>query len=187
MAENEIRIAGGLLQDFTQKVFEQAGLPPQDAAIEAEVLVWANLRGIDSHGVLRIPWYLDSMEKGEMNPRPNIQTIKETAAVVYLEADRAFGPVVTVAAMKKVVEKARQVGIGWALIRNLTHQGAMAYYSLMAAHRVCRHGYCVQSTQYGAFWGQGRRAPQQSHCPGCAGGAPPAAQSRYGHQHRCRR
>ena len=97
--------------------------------------MWANLRGIDSHGVLRIPWYLDSMEKGEMNPRPNIQTIKETAAVVYLEADRAFGPVVTVAAMKKVVEKARQVGIGWALIRNLTHQGAMAYYSLMAAQQ----------------------------------------------------
>ena len=83
------------------------GVDMEDAAIEAEVLVWANLRGIDSHGVLRIPWYLDSMEKGEMNPRPNIQTIKETAAVVYLEADRAFGPVVTVAAMKKVVEKAR--------------------------------------------------------------------------------
>ena len=135
MAENEVRIAAGPLQDFTQKVFEKAGLPPQDAAIEAEVLVWANLRGIDSHGVLRIPWYLRSTEAGDMNPRPNIQTLKETPAVLYLDADRAYGPVVTVLAMQKAIEKARQVGIGWALIRNLTHQGAMAYYTELAARR----------------------------------------------------
>ena len=135
MAENEVRIAAGPLQDFTQKVFEKAGLPPQDAAVEAEVLVWANLRGVDSHGVLRIPWYLRSTEAGDMNPRPNIQTLKETPAVLYLDADRAYGPVVTVLAMQKAIEKARQVGIGWALIRNLTHQGAMAYYAQLAAQQ----------------------------------------------------
>ena len=133
MAENEMRLHWESLQDFTRKIFETAGLPPQDAAIEAEVLVWANLRGIDSHGVLRLPWYLDFAERGVMNVRPDIRVLKETPAVLYLDADRAFGPVVTVLAMEKVVEKARQVGIGWALIRNLTHQGAMAYYSLMAA------------------------------------------------------
>ncbi len=135
MAKNEVRIAAGPLQDFTQKVFEKAGLPPQDAAVEAEVLVWANLRGVDSHGVLRIPWYLRSTEAGDMNPRPNIQTLKETPAVLYLDADRAYGPVVTVLAMQKAIEKARQVGIGWALIRNLTHQGAMAYYAQLAAQQ----------------------------------------------------
>jgi ureidoglycolate dehydrogenase (NAD+) len=68
-----------------------------------------------------------------MNPRPNIQVLKETPATLFIEGDHAFGPVVTVLAMKRVIEKARQVGIGWCLIRNTTHQGAMGYYALMAA------------------------------------------------------
>jgi ureidoglycolate dehydrogenase (NAD+) len=70
-----------------------------------------------------------------MNPRPNIQVIKETPAVLFVEADRAFGPVVTVPVLERVLEKARAVGIGWALIRNLTHQGAIGYYSLLAAQQ----------------------------------------------------
>lgn len=133
MPPTEIRIAPQALEAFTRTVFTCAGLPPEDAAIEAEVLVWANLRGVDSHGVLRIPWYLDNIEKGWMNPRPHITVLKETPAVLYLDADRAFGPVVTVDAMRRVMEKARTVGIGWALLRNVTHQGAIGYYALMAA------------------------------------------------------
>ncbi len=128
-----IRIDWKALEAFTAEVFVKAGLPPQDAQLEAEVLVWANLRGIDSHGVLRIPSYLDNIDKGLMNPKPNIRVIKETPAVLFVDADRAFGPVVTVYAMERVIEKARNVGIGWALLRNNTHQGAMAYYPLMAA------------------------------------------------------
>jgi LDH2 family malate/lactate/ureidoglycolate dehydrogenase len=133
MSKPEIRVQAGALQAFTAQVFTQAGLPPEDAAIEAEVLVWANLRGVDSHGVLRIPWYLDMVDQGLMNPRPDIRTLKDTPAVLFVDADRAFGPVVTVQVMQQVMEKARTVGIGWGLIRNLTHQGAMAYYALMAA------------------------------------------------------
>ena len=134
MSKKEIRVTADALETFTTQVFAQAGLPPQDAATEAEVLVWANLRGVDSHGVLRIPWYLDMVDQGLMNPRPNIQTLKDTPAVLFVDADRAFGPVVTVKVMKQVVEKAKTVGIGWGLIRNLTHQGAMAYYALLAAN-----------------------------------------------------
>jgi LDH2 family malate/lactate/ureidoglycolate dehydrogenase len=108
-------------------------MPPEDAAMEAEVLIWANLRGIDSHGVLRLSWYLEMIEKGEMNAKPNIQTINETPAVLYVDADKALGPVATIPTMQRVMEKARSIGIGWALIRNVTHQGAMAYYAQMAA------------------------------------------------------
>ncbi|MEZ4659931.1 MAG: Ldh family oxidoreductase [Caldilineaceae bacterium] len=133
MTSADTRVHAAPLQEFTAQVFTRAGLPPADAAVEADVLVWANLRGVDSHGVLRIPWYLEMMANGQMNPNPNIQTLKETPAVLYLDADRAFGPVVTVRAMRQAIEKARAVGIGWALIRNVTHQGAMGYYSLMAA------------------------------------------------------
>ena len=128
----EVRVRPAELQEFTKAVFTAAGLPSEDAALEAEVLVWANLRGVDSHGVLRIPWYLELVDRGDINPRPTIRVEKETAATVLLDGDRAFGPVVTTVAMRRAIEKARAAGIGWAVIRNTTHQGAMAYYALMA-------------------------------------------------------
>ena len=133
MASNEVLVGGEDLKAFTAEVFTRAGLAPEDAEIEADVLVWANLRGVDSHGVLRIPWYLSHVDNGVMKTRPNIQVVKETAATILIDADQAFGPVVTTMAMRRVVEKAKNVGIGWGFIRNTTHQGAMGYYALMAA------------------------------------------------------
>jgi LDH2 family malate/lactate/ureidoglycolate dehydrogenase len=129
---SDIRIDAKILNTFTQKAFEKAGLSPEDAATEAEVLIWANLRGVDSHGVQRIPGYLDMIEKGWMNPSPNVRIIKESPAVFFMDADRGMGPIPTVQAMNLAIEKARNVGIGWGLIRNVTHQGAMGYYSEMA-------------------------------------------------------
>lgn len=129
----DIRVDGNRLRSFTAEVFEQAGLPAEDAAIEAEVLVWANLRGVDSHGVQRVAGYVRSVEAGHYNPRPDIRIERETPATMLIEADRAFGPVVTTYAMKQAIGKARKAGIGWVLIRNTTHQGAMAYYAQMAA------------------------------------------------------
>ncbi len=132
---SEILINWRDLQACTATIFERAGMPVDDAAVEAEVLVWANLRGVDSHGVQRVAGYVDAIESGHMNPRPDIRVEKETAAVVLLEADHAFGPVVTTQAMNMAIEKARDAGIGWSLIRNTTHQGAMAHYTHMAADK----------------------------------------------------
>jgi len=129
----DVYVDGDVLQTFTATVFEKAGLPPEDAAVEAEVLVWANLRGVDSHGVQRVAGYVRSVDAGHYNPRPNIQIEKETAATLLIEGDNAFGPVVTTFAMKQTIEKAREAGICWTIIRNTTHQGAMAYYAQMAA------------------------------------------------------
>lgn len=133
MSQEEIYVSWKPLKEFTKEVFVRLGMPPDDAEVGAEVLVWANLRGIDSHGVLRIPWYVQLVDSELMKPNPNIKIIKETSAIVFIDADKAFGPVVTTDAMNRVMEKAKQAGICWCLIRNLTHQGAMGYYSLMAA------------------------------------------------------
>ena len=135
MGENEVRVAWEPLQQFTQEVFVRAGLPPKDAATEAEVLIWANLRGVDSHGVQRIASYVKNMAAGYMNPQPNIRIVQETAATLLIDADHALGPVVTVWAMERAIQKAREAGIGWALLRNTTHQGAMGYYAQMAAQK----------------------------------------------------
>jgi len=133
MDTGEVRVPWQPLKAFTKEVFVRAGMPADDAEIEADVLVWANLRGVDSHGVLRIPWYVELVDKGQMNPRPNIRILKETPATLLIDADHAFGPIVTIQAMRLVMQKAHEVGIGWGLIRNTTHQGALAYYSLIAA------------------------------------------------------
>jgi ureidoglycolate dehydrogenase (NAD+) len=133
--EQQARVDWKDLQAFTARVFEGLGMPPADAATEAEVLVWANLRGVDSHGVQRIEQYSKAVDEKRMNPRPQIRIERETPATLLIEADRAFGPVVTVLAMEKVIAKAKAAGIGWALIRNTSHQGAMAYYSRMAADK----------------------------------------------------
>ena len=131
----QTRVESKTLQAFAAEVFAAVGMPREDAQLEAQVLVWANLRGIDSHGVVLIPDYVDALAAGEMNPRPNIVVESETPATVVLEGDRALGPVVTMQAVDRVAEKASAVGIGWGLIRNTTHQGAMGFYSSQLAER----------------------------------------------------
>ncbi|MEE9398738.1 MAG: Ldh family oxidoreductase [Dehalococcoidales bacterium] len=133
MAQSEVRIAWEPLKEFIREVFTRAGVPPEDAETEASALIWANLRGVDSHGVLRTPWYVQNIDTGVMNPRPDIQVVKETPATLLVDADRALGPVATIFTLKLVMEKARKMGIGWAIIRNLTHQGALGHYSQMVA------------------------------------------------------
>ena len=133
MAQSEARVTWEALSEFAKEVFVRVGMSPKDAETEAAVLIWANLRGVDSHGVLRIPWYVGNVDKGIMNPKPNIKVVKETPATLVIEADQAFGPVVTVFAMERVMAKAKKMGIGWSFICNHTHQGAMGYYSQMAA------------------------------------------------------
>ncbi len=120
MATKEIRVASDALKQFSQEVFSRVGFTPEGAEAQADVLVWANLRGVDSHGVLRIPWYVELVDKGHMHPRPKIQVQKETPATVLFDADYAPGPVVTVQAMNRVIKKAREVGIG----RRACGQGA---------------------------------------------------------------
>jgi len=135
MVEKEVRVAWQPLREFAKEVFVRLGMPSRNAETEAAVLIWANLRGVDSHGVLQIPGYVENADKGVMNPKPNVQIVKETSATLLIDADRAFGPVVTTFAMNCVIEKAKEVGIGWGSIHNLTHQGAIGYYSLMAAEK----------------------------------------------------
>ena len=116
MAEKGTKIVGWkALKTFTKEVFLQAGVPEDGAEAEASALIWANLRAVDSHGVLRIPWYVDNIDKGVMNTKPDIQVLKETPATMLVDADHAMGPVVTIEVVHKVVKKAKQASICWAL------------------------------------------------------------------------
>ena len=128
-----VTVTAGTLKRFATDVFARTGLPQADAAVVAEVLVWANLRGVDTHGVMRIPRYVDLIECGDMNPRPAIRIRTETPASVLIEADRAAGPVAMTRAAAEAMRKARGAGIGLALVRATTHTAALGYYTLAIA------------------------------------------------------
>jgi ureidoglycolate dehydrogenase (NAD+) len=134
MSSNETRIDAKSLKEFINQVFTQMGLPPQDAETGAGLLVWCNLRGVDSHGVQRIASFIRLLDDGNLNPTPNIRILKETPAVLFIDADRGLGAVTATFGMRRAMEKARNVGIGWTLITNTTTPLAIGYYTQMAAH-----------------------------------------------------
>jgi LDH2 family malate/lactate/ureidoglycolate dehydrogenase len=134
MTSNETRIDARSLKEFITQVFTHMGLPPEDAEIGADLLVWCNLRGVDSHGVQRITSFIRSLDDGHLNPNPNIQILKETPAVLFIDADLGLGAVTATFGMRRAMEKARNVGIGWTLITNTTTPLAIGYYTQMAAH-----------------------------------------------------
>jgi LDH2 family malate/lactate/ureidoglycolate dehydrogenase len=121
------------LRRFTRDVFVAAGLSDAHAGTVADVLVWADLRGVESHGVTRIPMYVRLLDAGDLNPTPTITIRTDTPAAVVLEMDRAAGPVAMTTAAAAAIRKAREAGVGCALARGTTHSAALGYYTSAAA------------------------------------------------------
>lgn len=128
-----VTVSADALKRFIRSLFVANDFPEPDAEVVADVLVWANLRGVDSHGVLRVPRYLNMVATGVMNPRPSIRVARETAGTVLLDADRAAGPVVMVRLADHAMAKAKSVGIGIAVARRTTHTGPVGYYTRLVA------------------------------------------------------
>jgi ureidoglycolate dehydrogenase (NAD+) len=131
--KQEVRIGKAELSAFVREVFVAAGVAPAHAEEWARMLVWANLRGVDSHGIIRIPRYLDLLRRGAINGNPDMRVERKSGAVTVLEADRAPGPVAMTRAMQEAIARAREVHIGWCGARNITHSGAIGYFALQAA------------------------------------------------------
>ena len=129
------RIAPDALRDFATAIFCAAGVAPDDARSWAETLVWANLRGVDSHGVLRIPRYLELIGTGAINPRPRMAMRMQAGAIGMLEADLAPGPVAMNRAMDEAIAIARRLHLGWVVARDITHAGAVGHFALRAAEQ----------------------------------------------------
>ena len=120
------------LRALVGDIFMRAGMVEANARTVADVLVWADLRGMGSHGVMRVPRYVDWMKRGDLNGRPSI-TSKESGATITLDADRAAGPVAMVRAAELAIAKARDTGIALVLVRSTTHTGAIGYYTQLGA------------------------------------------------------
>ncbi|HEV7139240.1 MAG TPA: Ldh family oxidoreductase [Steroidobacteraceae bacterium] len=134
MAKSEkIRIAARELESLVRAMFEKLGMRAEEAATVARVLVWANLRGVDSHGVSRIPRYVELFESSEAKARPDISISRPRPATLLVDADGAPGPVAMSRAMQEAIATARTTGVAWAAVRGTVHTGAIGYYTSLAA------------------------------------------------------
>jgi L-2-hydroxycarboxylate dehydrogenase (NAD+) len=132
MAEMGSVVRAGSLTGFCVKVFEKMGVTADDARVTADVLVQANLRGIDSHGVARLARYVNGLRSGVMLARPDEKVMVETPTTITLDAGAGLGQPVSHRAMSKAIEKAKDYGCGFATVRNSNHYGIAGYYAMMA-------------------------------------------------------
>ena len=120
------------LYEFTNSVFRGMGCNDSDAAVAARVLLSADMRGIESHGVARLSGYVRLWEAGRINARPEIKIVYETPSTAVVDGDAGLGLVVAPWAMQVAIDKAKIAGTGWVSVRNSNHFGIAGIHAMMA-------------------------------------------------------
>jgi L-2-hydroxycarboxylate dehydrogenase (NAD+) len=124
------------VEAFMRAGFEAAGVPSEEASVCAEVLIAADKRGVDSHGVGRFkPIYLDRIWAGTQSPRTEFEVVRETPTTAVIDGHNGMGHYIAKRAMQMAIDKADKCGMGMAVVRNSTHYGAAFYYPMMAVGR----------------------------------------------------
>jgi len=122
---------------FIADILVKHGARAHDATIVAEGLVWANLRGGDGHGVSRLPRYVRLLAAGEIDAKAQPRLVHDRGATLMIDGEHGFGPVAVMEGAARAVERAKQTGICFALIRHTTHTGAIGRYAQWIAGRGC--------------------------------------------------
>src|SRR5918996_3262150 len=134
-ASSDNRVDHQKLKRFVGSAFEKLGVPKDDAEIAATVLVMADLRGVDTHGVLRFSpttWYVKWLREGSMTPTPNIHVVTENGSTALMDGDAGMGMVIGHRAMELAIQKGKSSGVGMVGVRNSRHFGMSAYYAMQA-------------------------------------------------------
>ncbi len=120
------------LTQFSKNIFLSIGCTDVDATLATKVLLSADLRGIDSHGIARLSGYVRLWQAKRVNANPNIQIVHETPSTATVDGDSGLGLVVAPKAMQIAIDKAKQCGTGWVSVRNSNHFGIAGYHAMMA-------------------------------------------------------
>ncbi|HEX8315401.1 MAG TPA: Ldh family oxidoreductase [Flavisolibacter sp.] len=120
------------LFDFSKNVFLKIGCSNEDALLATAVLLSADLRGIDSHGIARLSGYVRLWDVQRVNAQPQIAILHQTPSTATVDGDSGLGLVVAPKAMQIAIDKAKQVGTGWVSVQNSNHFGIAAYHAMMA-------------------------------------------------------
>jgi len=133
MPQARVSVPEKALRTLISDLFLAYGLSRDHAETLTDVLVWANLRGVDSHGVSRVPRYLELFDNGQANVRPSVTVDVLRPAIALIDADAAPGPVALTRAMDEAVSMARSTGAAWVAVRGTVPTGAIGYYTERAA------------------------------------------------------
>ena len=132
VTEELMIISADRLKRFTRDVFLRIGCPREEAILASDVLVSADLRGVDSHGLARLRGYVRLWEASRINAIPAVKTEHETPSTAVLNGDQGLGLVVSPMAMEIAISKAKAVGTGWVSVKNSNHFGIAGYHAMMA-------------------------------------------------------
>src|SRR5579884_3997313 len=148
------RVAAPALAAFVSRAFAAAGVPQPDAKILADLMVEADLRGSDTHGVIRLPIYVRRIRAGGVNPKPNIHVAKDRPSAALVDGDNGMGHLVMRRAAQLAIEKAKATGIGWVGARMSNHAGPAALYATMPLqHDMIGLYFAVGSNNHLPPWG----------------------------------
>lgn len=129
----EIEIKEKELRKFCENICLKVGLSQEDTFTFVDSLIFANLRGIDSHGIMRFPPYIKRLVEGGAKINPQIKKIKEESSMILLDGDSGMGQIVSMYATKLAIDKAEKTGISIVGVKNSSHFGAASYYSVKMA------------------------------------------------------
>ncbi|HYA05270.1 MAG TPA: Ldh family oxidoreductase [Xanthobacteraceae bacterium] len=154
MTADHSRIPAPQLAAFVARAFSAAGLPAEDAQILAGLMVDADLRGSDTHGVIRLPLYVRRIRAGGINRRPNIRIVGERPSAALIDGDNGMGHLVMRRAAEVAIAKAKATGIGWVGARMSNHAGPAALYATMPLkHDMIGLYFAVGSNNHLPPWG----------------------------------
>ena len=131
----ETIIQSEILLELAEALLVRGGADPAAARLVAESLVGADLRSVDSHGVMRIPGYLEQIDDGTIQPRARPQIVRETSATVVVDGNRGFGQLAARTATLAALEKVREQGIVAATVAGVAHVGRLGEFAEHAAER----------------------------------------------------
>ncbi|KPK22992.1 MAG: hypothetical protein AMJ70_04550 [Dehalococcoidia bacterium SG8_51_3] len=147
------KVSAKQAQIFCVECFEKYGVPRGDAENIADNLVLANLRGVDSHGIIRIPYYIEGISKGFVQRSSDIQVVEESSSITLLDGGNGLGIPVATKATDLAIDKAKSTGVGVVGARNLGHVGMLAYYLKKAVGNGFIGFACVNAPAVMIPWG----------------------------------
>ena len=154
MSNDVPRVPAERLAAFIFRAFTAAGLPADDAQTLANLMVEADLRGSDTHGVIRLPLYVRRIRAGGVNPAPNIRVVSDRPSAALIDGDNGMGHLVMRRAAELAIEKAKATGVGWVGARMSNHAGPAALYVTMPLkHDMIGLYFAVGSSNHLPPWG----------------------------------
>ena len=131
-SDTDRRVSAADLQKAVTTIFVACGMSEADAGLLSQTLVHDDLRGVHSHGTLRVPDYVKKLTADGVDPRGRPHIVSDSGAAIVVDAGNAMGQIAGTFAMRAAIDKARTLGLAFAAVRGSNHCGAMDWYTLMA-------------------------------------------------------